>query len=70
MRDALRHGMGETTYAHIRAEFGFRQERGDFLGIEGQKYATGRTFSTPETIANERANIAHVMRSYGCSRKA
>jgi hypothetical protein len=28
MRDALRHGMGETTYAHIRAEFGSRQERG------------------------------------------
>jgi hypothetical protein len=31
MRDALRHGMGETTYAHIRAEFGSRQERGDFV---------------------------------------
>jgi len=62
MRDALRHGMGETTYAHIRAEFGSRQERGDFLRIESLKHATGRTFSTPETIANERANIAHVMR--------
>ena len=62
MRDALRHGMGETTYAHIRAEFGSRQERGDFLRIEGPKHATGRSFSTPETIANERANIAHVMR--------
>jgi ATP-dependent exoDNAse (exonuclease V) alpha subunit len=62
MRDALRHGMGETTYAHIRAEFGSRQERGDFLRIESLKHATGRSFSTPETIANERANIAHVMR--------
>jgi conjugative relaxase-like TrwC/TraI family protein len=62
MRDALRHGMGETTYAHIRAEFGSRQDRGDFLRIEGPKHATGRSFSTPETIANERANIAHVMR--------
>jgi conjugative relaxase-like TrwC/TraI family protein len=62
MRDALRHGMGVTTYAHIRVEFGSRQERGDFLRIEGQKYATGRSFSTPETIANERANIAHVLR--------
>lgn len=62
MRDALRHGIGETTYAHIRAEFGSRQERGGFLRIESQKHATGRSFSTPETIANERANIAHVMR--------
>jgi len=62
MRDALRHGMGETTYTHIRAEFGSRQERGDFLGIQSPKHATGRSFSTPETIANERANIAHVMR--------
>ena len=62
MRDALRHGMGETTYAHIRAEFGSRQVRGDFLRIESPKHATGRSFSTPETIANERANIAHVMR--------
>jgi conjugative relaxase-like TrwC/TraI family protein len=62
MRDALRHGMGETTYTHIRAEFGSRQEHGDFLRIESLKHATGRSFSTPETIANERANIAHVMR--------
>ncbi len=58
----MRHGMGETTYAHIRAEFGSRQERGDFLRLESPKHATGRSFSTPESISNERANIAHVMR--------
>ncbi len=62
MRDALRHGMGETTLAQIRDEFDRRQDRGDFLRIEGQKYDSARKFSTPETLANERANIAHVMR--------
>jgi conjugative relaxase-like TrwC/TraI family protein len=62
MRDALRHGMGATTFAEVRAEFNARQERGDFLQIKGQKYDSGRSFSTPETIASERANVAHVMR--------
>jgi conjugative relaxase-like TrwC/TraI family protein len=62
MRDALRRGMGETTFAHIRSEFHSREQRGDFTEIEGRKHATGRSFSTPETIANERANVAHVMR--------
>jgi conjugative relaxase-like TrwC/TraI family protein len=62
MRDALRRGMGETTFAHVRAEFHDREARGDFKTLEGQKHATGRSFSTPETIANERANVAHVMR--------
>ena len=51
-----------TTFAHVRAEFHAREARGDFKELEGQKHATGRSFSTPETIANERANVAHVMR--------
>ena len=62
LRDALRRGMGDTTYAQVRAEFDARQNQGDFLQIEGRKYATGRSFTTQETIAQERANVAHVMR--------
>jgi len=62
MLDALRHGMGETTYAQIRAEFESRQDRGGFVSIKGEKYDSGRKFTTPETIANERANVTHVMR--------
>lgn len=62
LRDALRRGMGETTYAQVRAEFDARQSRGEFLQIEGKKHDTGRSFTTPETIAQERANVAHVMR--------
>lgn len=62
LRDALRRGMGETTYAQVRAEFDARQRRGDFRQTEGKKHDTGRSFTTPETIAQERANVAHVMR--------
>jgi conjugative relaxase-like TrwC/TraI family protein len=62
IRDALRRGMGETTFAHVRAEFDARRAKGEFRQVEGEKHATGRSFTTPETIANERANVAHVMR--------
>jgi conjugative relaxase-like TrwC/TraI family protein len=60
LRDSLRRGMGETTYSQVRAEFEARQQRGDFLSVEGHKYASSRSFTTPETIAAERANIAQV----------
>jgi conjugative relaxase-like TrwC/TraI family protein len=60
-RDALRRGMGETTYAEVRADFEERRERGDFRSVEAAKYASGHSFTTPETIAAERANIAHVV---------
>jgi conjugative relaxase-like TrwC/TraI family protein len=60
-RDALRRGMGETTYAEVRAEFESRQGRGDFRSVAAAKYASGRSFTTPETIAAERANVAYVV---------
>ncbi len=61
MRDALRRGMGEATFAHVKSEFDARHNQGDFRELKGQKHATGRTFTTPETIADERANVRHVM---------
>ncbi len=61
MRDALRRGMGETTYAQVRAEFDARQKQGDFVIREGQKHDSGRSFTTPETIAQERANVRQVV---------
>ena len=61
MRDALRRGMGETTFAHVKAEFDARHGQGDFRQLKGEKHATGRSFTTPETIANERANVRHVI---------
>ena len=60
MRDALRRGMGETPYASVRAEFDNRQSRGEFRQVDGQKHDTGRSFTTPETISAERANIEHM----------
>jgi conjugative relaxase-like TrwC/TraI family protein len=60
-RDALRRGMGETTYVEVRADFEARRERGDLRSVEVAKYASGRSFTTPETIAAERANIAHIV---------
>jgi conjugative relaxase-like TrwC/TraI family protein len=61
MRDALRRGMGEATFAQVRAEFEARTERGEFRQLTGSKHATSRSFTTPETIAHERANVAHVL---------
>lgn len=57
-RDALRRGMGETTYAEVRQEFESRRKEGDFRSVEPEKYASGRSFTTPETIAAEHANVA------------
>jgi tetratricopeptide (TPR) repeat protein len=53
-RDALRRGMGETTYAEVRSDFEARRQRGDLRSVETTKYASGRSFTTPETIAAER----------------
>ena len=61
MRDVLRRGMGEATYGQVRAEFDARAERGEFRQLAGSKHATGRSFTTAETIAQERANVAHML---------
>jgi conjugative relaxase-like TrwC/TraI family protein len=61
LRDALRRGMGETTYRDIRAEFDQRRETGDFRFVRGTKHSSGRSFTTPDTIAAERANIRYVL---------
>lgn len=60
-RDALRRGMGETTYPEIRAEFEGRRQNGNFRSVESQKYASGRSFTTPETIASERASVSFML---------
>ena len=60
-RDALRRGMGETTYRDIRQEFDRRRDAGEFRSVQGMKHDSARSFTTPETIAAERANIRHVL---------
>ena len=62
LRDAIRRGMGETTYREIRSEFEARRAVGDFMAVETLKYGSGRRFTTPETIAAERASVDHMLR--------
>ena len=61
LRDALRRGMGETSYREIRAEFEERRVAGQFPSVQGMKHDTGRSFTTPDTIAAERTNIRYVL---------
>jgi conjugative relaxase-like TrwC/TraI family protein len=61
LRDALRRGMGETSYRDIRQEFDRRRNAGEFRSVQGMKHDSGRSFTTPETIAAERANIRYVL---------
>jgi conjugative relaxase-like TrwC/TraI family protein len=62
LRDALRRGMGEATYREIRSEFETRRAAGDFRVVGSPKYASGRRFTTPETIAAERASVEFMLR--------
>jgi conjugative relaxase-like TrwC/TraI family protein len=57
LRDALRRGMSETTYAEVRASFAARVASGEFQTIPGQKHDTGRQFTTAETIRAEKEVI-------------
>ena len=54
LRDALRRGMSETTYAEVHASFAARVASGEFQITPGQKHDTGRQFTTAETIRAER----------------
>ena len=61
LRDALRRGMGEASYLDIRAEFDSRRAAGEFRSVQGMKYDSARSFTTPDTIAAERVNIRYVL---------
>jgi conjugative relaxase-like TrwC/TraI family protein len=58
--DAMRRGMGETTYPEVRASFEARIASGEFRVVAGEKHGTGRQFTTAETIRAER-EIVKVM---------
>jgi len=57
MRDALRRGMGEITYSEVHQNFETRLQRGEFLTAPSTPNPTLRLFTTPETVAAERAVI-------------
>jgi conjugative relaxase-like TrwC/TraI family protein len=58
---ALRRGMGEATFSQVREEFQTQRASGRFRSVESQKYDSERRFTTPETIAAERANVQFVL---------
>ena len=67
MREALRRGMGEVSFSEVQSEFQRRREEGEFRSVQGQKHSSGRSFTTPETISAERANVQHVMDGRGAA---
>ena len=60
MTAALRRGMGEATFSEVRAEFSARREQGQFQTVGQRTYDSAQRFTTPETLAAERANIQQV----------
>ena len=64
-RDALRRGMGETTYAEVRAGFEARIASGEFQLVSGQKHDSGRQFTTAEAIRAEREILRQMQQGQG-----
>jgi len=64
-RDALRRGMGETTYAEMRATFEARVASGEFRLVPAEKHDTGRRFTTPQTIRAEREILDRMQQGHG-----
>ena len=52
--DAMRRGMGETTYPEVRVSFEARVASGEFRVVPGEKHDTGRQFTTAHTIQAEK----------------
>ena len=52
-RDALRRGMGETTYSQVRRVFEGRLETGEFQQVSSSKHASGNQYTTLDTIRAE-----------------
>jgi len=65
LRDALRRGMSETTYAEVRANFERRLTAGEFQLVPGQKHDSGRQFTTTETIRAEKEVLRQMQQGQG-----
>jgi conjugative relaxase-like TrwC/TraI family protein len=65
MRDALRRGMGRTTFSELRRQFEARVGKGEFVTVAAVSDPGRRLFTTPEMLAAERAVIQHMIRGQG-----
>ena len=57
----------KSAFPKSATSFAGRREEGEFRSVQGQKHSSGRSFTTPETIAAERANMQHVLNGQGAS---
>jgi conjugative relaxase-like TrwC/TraI family protein len=60
MRDGLRRGMGEITYAQVRANLNARLASGEFQVVGRRKNTPARQFTTAKTIAAEQEIVRRV----------
>jgi conjugative relaxase-like TrwC/TraI family protein len=67
--DAMRRGMGETTYPEVRASFEARVASGEFRVVPGEKHDSGRRFTTAETIKAENEIVQKVRNGQGRAAK-
>jgi conjugative relaxase-like TrwC/TraI family protein len=58
--DALRRGMGETTYPEVRASFEARVASGEFKEVPTNEHEAGRRFTTAATIKAEKEIVQKV----------
>lgn len=62
MRDALRRGMGDVTYAEIRENFRRREAMGEFLKVDSPRHYAGQRYTTRDMLQAERSNIEFMKR--------
>jgi conjugative relaxase-like TrwC/TraI family protein len=59
--DAMRRGMGETTYPEVRASFEARIASGEFQLVPGGKHDSARRFTTAEMVRAEKEIVQTVL---------
>ena len=63
--DALRRGMGETTYPEVRASFEVRIASGEFQLVPGEKHDSARRFTTAHIVQAEKEIVQTVLDGQG-----
>jgi hypothetical protein len=63
--DAMRRGMGETTYPEVRASFEARMASGEFQLVPGEKHDSARKFTTAKMIQAEKEIVQTVLDGRG-----
>jgi len=64
-RDALRRGMGETTYGQVHANVEVRLASGEFQLVVGRKHSNARQFTTEKTIEAENEVLRRMREGQG-----